>query len=216
MTVGLALRLAKLTEPCRVASATSRGRRSSRWWRRSTSSCSPAAWPTCLLCGPAWPPCSARTRRWCTPIRRPTTVARALARIRDRCGVGPGRPLWTYQHVPARRWRSCSRLTVEWPRTLYEAFTPMMDQDSAAAPTTFGTSEPAGTRTAGLRYGHDPRDLAQRKPRSARPWTGGVSTAFRSPSIDEYENILSVPYGPIRLVDGAGTHEGRFDDWHII
>ena len=24
------------------------------------------------------------------------------------------------------------------------------------------------------------------------------------------------PYGAIRLVDGAGTHEGQFDDWHII
>jgi hypothetical protein len=36
-------------------------------------------------------------------------------------------------------------------------------------------------------------------------------------ALDEQKFEISLyPYGRIQLVDGGGTHEGQFDDWHII
>ena len=50
-----------------------------------------------------------------------------------------------------------------------------------------------------------------------RSTLGGRSLDGFPVSIDAEKFELSLyPYGRIRLVDAAGTHEGQFEDWHLI
>lgn len=103
------------------------------------------------------------------------------------------------------------------PVRLYEAFTPLMDQGKLRG----GSSD--------IRYVRTGRDL--RLPASATGTIKVVShngSAIRSTldgrSLDGFPVTIDgqkfefslYPYGRIQLVDAAGTHEGQFDDWHII
>jgi len=50
-----------------------------------------------------------------------------------------------------------------------------------------------------------------------RSTLGGRSLDGFPVAIDAEKFEFSLyPYGRIRLVDAAGTHEGQFEDWHLI
>ena len=103
------------------------------------------------------------------------------------------------------------------PVTLYEAFTPLMDQGKLRS----GSSD--------IRYVRTGRDL-----RLPATGTGTIRVISHNGSpvqstldgrgldgfpvtIDGSKFEFSLyPYGRIRLVDGAGMHEGQFDDWHVL
>jgi hypothetical protein len=103
-------------------------------------------------------------------------------------------------------------------RTLYEAFTPLMDQGRLRR----GSSD--------IRYVRTGRDL--KLPRASSTGTLRVVSHNGSPvrstlsgrSLDGFPVAIDpekfefslYPYGRIRLVDGAGVHEGQFEDWHLI
>lgn len=103
------------------------------------------------------------------------------------------------------------------PITLYEAFTPLMDQGKLRG----GSTD--------IRYVRTGRDL--RLP-SAGTGTirvishngGPVRSTLDGRGLDGFPVTIDgqkfefslYPHGAIRLVDAAGTHEGQFDDWHII
>jgi hypothetical protein len=101
--------------------------------------------------------------------------------------------------------------------TLYQSFTPLMDQGSLRR------------ASAEIRYHRTGRSL--NLPRTAtgtirvvshngapvRSTLGGRSLDGFPVEIDAEKFEFSLyPYGRIRLVDGAGTHEGEFEDWHLI
>jgi hypothetical protein len=103
------------------------------------------------------------------------------------------------------------------PVTLYEAFTPLMDQTKLRG----GSTD--------IRYVRTGRDL--KLPSSGTGTIrvvshngGPVQSTLDGRGLDGFPVAIDgqkfefslYPYGDIRLVDAAGTHEGQFDDWHII
>jgi hypothetical protein len=100
---------------------------------------------------------------------------------------------------------------------LYEAFTPLMDQGKLRG----GSKE--------IRYVVTGRDLKLPATGSGTVRVvshngGPVASTLDGRSLDGFPVAIDgqkfefslYPYGRIRLVDAAGTHEGQFDDWHII
>jgi len=101
--------------------------------------------------------------------------------------------------------------------TLYEAFTPLMDQGSLRR----GSSDIRYVRTArGLslpRSGTGKIRVVSHNGSPVRSTLGGRSLDGFPVAIDPEKFEFSLyPYGRIRLVDAAGTHEGQFEDWHLI
>jgi molecular chaperone DnaK (HSP70) len=100
---------------------------------------------------------------------------------------------------------------------LYEAFTPLMDQGKLRG----GSKE--------IRYVVTGRDLKLPATgtgtiRVVSHNGGPVASTLDGRGLDGFPVAIDgqkfefslYPYGRIRLVDAAGTHEGQFDDWHII
>jgi molecular chaperone DnaK (HSP70) len=103
------------------------------------------------------------------------------------------------------------------PYSLYEAFTPLMDQGKLRS----GSKE--------IRHVRNGRDLRLPSTGSGRirvvSYNGSpASAALDGRSLDGFPVAIDAqkfefsiyPYGRIRLVDAAGTHEGQLDDWHVI
>jgi molecular chaperone DnaK (HSP70) len=102
--------------------------------------------------------------------------------------------------------------------TLYEAYTPLMEPRRSRRGSAeeyryvrtardFGLS---GTGTGTIR-------VVSHNGAPVRATLGGRDLDGFPVALDEQKFELSLyPYGRIQLVDGGGTHEGYFDDWHII
>jgi len=103
------------------------------------------------------------------------------------------------------------------PHTLYHAFTPLMEQGQIRR----GSSD--------VRYIRSGRDLRLPSTGSgtirvisysgspARSTLEGRSLDGFPVSVDGQKFEFSIyPNGRIRLIDGAGIHDGWFEDWHII
>jgi hypothetical protein len=102
-------------------------------------------------------------------------------------------------------------------RTLYESFTPLMDQGSLRR----AANEIRYVRTGrGLnlpRTGTGTIRVVSHNGSPVRSTLGGRSLDGFPVAIDAEKFELALyPYGRIRLVDAAGTHEGQFEDWHLI
>lgn len=101
--------------------------------------------------------------------------------------------------------------------TLYEAFTPLMEQGGLRR----GSSDIRYVRTGRAlrlpRTGTGTIRVVSHNGNPIRSTLGGRSLDGFPVTIDAEKFEFSLyPYGRIRLVDASGIHEGEFEDWHLI
>ncbi len=103
------------------------------------------------------------------------------------------------------------------PVTLYEAFTPLMDQGKLRGGSTDIRYVRAGRELRLPSSGTGTIRVISHNGGPVRSTLDGRGLDGFPVTIDGQKFEFSLyPYGAIRLVDGAGIHEGQFDDWHII
>jgi molecular chaperone DnaK (HSP70) len=102
--------------------------------------------------------------------------------------------------------------------TLYEAYTPLMEARRSRRGAAEDYRYVRGARDFGLAgTGAGTIRVVSHNGGPVHATLGGRSLDGFPVALDEQKFELSLyPYGRIQLVDGGGTHEGQFDDWHII
>jgi len=147
-----------------------------------------------------------------------TRIEFAAARPHHAVAIGLAH---TERYGRVNMYRPAFDVALEWDngrgfRTIYEAFTPLVEAVQVAR----GSADLRYVRTAselGLpREGTGILRVKSYSDTRVRATVGGAKLDGFGVTLSDSFEFSIYPNGRIKIVDGAGTHEGQIEDWHTI